>query len=418
MNRALQVLLVLTVLVIAGCATLREPILPRIPGATAPVAEPETPAAPTGVGTTAVIVPKESPATPPVPENKTDKTEEFLEIPPEFDGLVLTFIEGDLVQLKPRAIDDDGDKVTYAFSTPIAVDGTWQTKIGDEGRYLIKVAASDGKSTTDENILLILRRANRPPVIDCKEKAVIKEGERFTITDWCTFSDEDNEEVVLQYAGWPGYSRYTTTYDDAGEHTLSITANDKTHVVKHELPILVANVNRAPEFATAFPKKIVVGEGDVVAIETKGVADPDGDTVTFTFSKPLDEKGVWQTKIGDAGTYTADIVASDGATNEKRTVALEIKQTNTKPTLKQIEEIVVDEGATVKLPIVATDREGDKLTVTISGWMTSDTYTTTYVDAGDYTTKVVVSDGVLETSQVVHITIVDVNRPPRFVTPA
>lgn len=50
--------------------------------------------------------------------------------------------------------------------------------------------------------------------------------------------------------------------------------------------------------------------------------------------------------------------------------------------------------------------------------MTGETYKTTYDDAGEYTVKVTVTDGEFETSQIVPVTVRDVNRPPVFVTPA
>ena len=91
---------------------------------------------------------------------------------------------------------------------------------------------------------------------------------------------------------------------------------------------------------------------------------------------------------------------------------------NTVPVLKTIPDITVKEGETVKLQISATDREGDKLTTTISGWMTGDTYKTTYDDAGSYTVKITVTDGQFTATQTVHVTVEDVNRPPVFVSPA
>ncbi|HIH23542.1 TPA: hypothetical protein HA251_00755 [Candidatus Woesearchaeota archaeon] len=91
---------------------------------------------------------------------------------------------------------------------------------------------------------------------------------------------------------------------------------------------------------------------------------------------------------------------------------------NTAPVLKTISDVTVKEGETIKLPISAIDREGDKLITTISGWMTGDTYKTTYDDAGSYTVKVTVTDGVFNTTQVVKVTVIDQNRPPVFVVPA
>jgi len=40
--------------------------------------------------------------------------------------------------------------------------------------------------------------------------------------------------------------------------------------------------------------------------------DPDADKLSYTFSKPLNNDGEWQTNYGDAGEYEATIAVSDG----------------------------------------------------------------------------------------------------------
>ncbi len=348
--------------------------------------------------------------------------EELVQEPVEEPYFTVSAVEGDLIELSPEAIDPDGDKVTYAFTEPFDKKGRWQTNIGDEGRYYVAVEASDGKEETMETILVIVGRSNRPPVIDCTP-VIVKEGEMIDLHDSCTISDEDDTEVVVTYSGWMSSWRYTTTYDDAGTHKVVITASDKRdneilHIVKEEVLVTVKNVNRPPVFLDDFPSSITATENDVITLPTELIDDPDNDKVTVTFSDPFDNKGVWKTEIGDAGDYTIDVVASDGKTSEKRTVRISLALLNTAPVLKNIPDITVYEGETVVLPVSATDREGDPLTVTYTGWMTSDTYETGYDDAGEYTVKVSVTDGAFTTSQVVHITVEDMNRPPVFVTPA
>ena len=335
----------------------------------------------------------------------------------------VTYTEGDLVQLKPVAIDPDGTEVTYTFTPPVDADGSWQTRIGDEGEYRVAVGASDGKSQTVETVLVQILRANRPPVIDCGAGVTVQETETVDLHDACTVTDEDDSEVVVTYSGWMTGWRYDTTYDDAGEHTVTITASDRRqgenlHTVKLDVPVRVTDRNREPVFDDAFPQKLRATENEVVSIPTGQIADLDGDTITVTYRAPFNAQGVWRTALGDAGAYDVDVVASDGKTSAKRTVRVEIALLNTAPVLAELKPITVEEGETITLPISATDREGDKLTVDITGWMDSDTYQTTYDDAGEYTVKVTVTDGVLSTSQVVPITVVDVNRPPVFVTPA
>ena len=331
-------------------------------------------------------------------------------------------VEGDLMQLKPEAVDPDGDKITYTFTLPFDRNGNWQTKLGDEGKYTVIVTASDGKTSTSETVLVLIGRANRAPVINC-QAITVSEGDKIDLHDGCSVTDEDNAEIVVTYSGWMDSWRYQTTYDDAGTHTVVITASDKRdretlHTVIKEVEVVVKNTNRAPVFSDSFPVEISAIENDIIALSRDAVSDPDGDKVTLTFSAPFDKDGVWKTKIGDAGSYTVDVVASDSGTTTKRTVVIKVGLLNTAPVLKTISDITVKEGETVKLPISATDREGDKLTVTISGWMTTDAYKTTYNDAGSYTAKVTVTDGEFTTIQVVNIVVVDVNRPPVFVTPA
>jgi hypothetical protein len=331
-------------------------------------------------------------------------------------------IEGELIQLRPEAVDPDGDKVTFTFSKPFDAEGRWQTMIGDEGKYTISVGATDGKTTTVESVRVIVGRANRPPVIDCRS-VTVSEGENVDLHDACSISDEDDAEVIVTYSGWMGSWRYTTDYDDAGVHNVVITASDKRkgeilHTVIQDVTITVKNTNRAPVFSDSFPIVINAVEADVITLPQDMISDPDKDKVSVTFSEPFGTNGVWRTKIGDAGTYEVDVVASDGETSVKRRVTIKLGLLNTAPVLKRIPDITVKEGETVRIPVSATDREGDSLTIAFSGWMTEDTYKTTYSDAGSYTVKVTVSDGEFKAEQVVQITVEDVNRAPVFINPA
>ena len=359
--------------------------------------------------------------------NDTNRAPEVLEVPgnrtnestpaPEYAGIeyTLMFREGDLVTVSPIVEDPDGDPVTLSFSEPLNREGKWQTRVGDAGEYVVTVTASDGELETQESVLLVIERANRPPVIDCQERVVLRETEYFNVRNHCEFFDPDGDDVVIYYTGWPGSSLYRTTYDDAGDYTLNIIATDGQHRVEHQLPITVLNVNRPPQFPSDFPTRVTGQEGDVFTIDVSGVTNPDGDPLTFTFATPFNDRGVWRSELGDAGTYNVDVVASDGIDSVKKTVTVEVQLKNTPPVLRHIPDVTVREGETIRLPIHATDREGDELTITVSGWMNSDTKTTTFGDAGEYTVTVTVSDGVHEVSQNVHVTVLRVNRPPVFI---
>jgi hypothetical protein len=329
------------------------------------------------------------------------------------EGIVIQTTEGDLVQLKPEAVDPDGDKITYYFSKPLDDKGKWQTKEGDAGKYPVTVIASDGKSNTSQDIIIIINKANKAPVIECPKEVIVKEGELIKLD--CNIYDPEGESVIVEYSGFMKGATYQTTYDDAGEYTVQIKAGDKEKETESEVKIKIIDVNRPPVI-TGVPDEVTGVETDVITLNPQ-VSDPDGNKVSLTFSEPFDNKGVWKTKLGDAGTYKVGIVASDGKSTSKKEITVVITQKNTAPVLKTINDITVSEGDTITLPIDATDREGDKLEITMKGWMNTPTYTTTYEDAGTYTVTVVVSDSQYTTDQTFKVTVLDKNRSPVFRIP-
>ncbi len=332
--------------------------------------------------------------------------------------------EGDLVELRPSAEDPDGDKIVFTFSEPLNQNGRWQTNEGDAGKYLATVTADDGNRQTSQDVLIVVKPANKAPTIECPETLIVNEGEEMFID--CNIYDIDgsDSDIIVTYSGWLKQPAYTTTYDDAGEHTVVVSAEDafgKESLA--DVKVTVRNVNRAPVFIKE-PEDIIAMEGDLITLDYEAT-DSDGDEFDTTFSEPFNSKGTWQTEIGDAGTYNSFVAVSDGEFTAKKEFSVVVQLVNTAPVIKQIPDIYVNEGDTVEINVDATDREGDRLTITYDGWMDSAERVTTYDDArpdgcsesectAEYTVTVTVSDGFLEASQDVHIFVKDVDRPPVF----
>jgi hypothetical protein len=339
-------------------------------------------------------------------------------------AFTLTGTEGDLLTLKPKAVDPDGDKVAYTYSSPFSSNGLWQTKDGDAGKYLVTVTASDGELTTSNDVLVIINPSNKPPVIDCPASISLKEGESINLK--CNFFDKENDPLVIEYSGWMTSATYTTNYDSAGDHKVFVKASDGNTNVSKTIDIHVENVDRAPIFNVHL-KDLTVVESDIVTLNPN-VTDPDGDTLKLTYSDPITSKGVWKTAIGDGGTYPISVVASDGTLTTKESFTLTVKLLNTAPVMKFIPNISVEEGEQVIIKPEVVDREKDPITITYSGWMKSSSYTTTYDDAypkgcdktgcaATYKVTVTASDGVFNATQDVYVLVLDKNRPPQFVWP-
>ncbi|MBN2142607.1 hypothetical protein JW711_04725 [Candidatus Woesearchaeota archaeon] len=330
------------------------------------------------------------------------------------NGFVVEATAGDLVTLKPEAVDPDNDVITYYFTPPFSGAGKWQTKEGDEGKYSVMVTASDGKANTTEEVTVIIHKAKQAPVIECPESLTVNEGDLINLN--CNIYDPEGEQTIVEFSGFMKEATYQTTFEDAGEYTTLIKARNKYKEASKVIEITVLNKNRAPSVDLE-SDSVSAMETDIVTLSPQ-VSDPDGDSVSVTYSEPFNDDGTWKTQIGDAGTHTVSVVATDGKLVEKKEVTVVIKMKNTAPTIKTIADITVYEGETIDLPIDVYDREGDKVKVTVKGWMNSATYRTTYEDAGEYTVTVVANDGQLETSQTFNVVVVDRNRPPVFKVPA
>lgn len=330
------------------------------------------------------------------------------------NGLVFTTItatEGDIVSLlKLIAEDPDGDAVKYTYSKPFNDKGLWQTNDGDEGKYLITITASDGILSTEEVVQVIILPSNKGPVIDCPSTFTVDEGDLIDLP--CTIYDKEGDNVNYTVSGFMNDLTYQTTYSDAGEHLVVISATDGKKTTVKELTVVIKNTNRAP---VVEPLDVIsVTEGDTVILSINA-SDVDGDNLTIVYPLLFDETGVWKTTRGDAGVYDLDAIVSDGTADVSVPISIIVNKINVPPVIAPIDDIVVDEGDTITLNINATDADGDNITIDISGFMTEENYTTTYSDAGEHEVVITASDGLHTVKTTVGITINNVNRPPVFV---
>ncbi len=357
-----------------------------------------------------------------VSDDVSDENESELEpIDASKASYTITAVEGDLVRIPVQAYDPDEGDVVLSFGEPFNDEGLWLTEIGDEGQYLVKVSVIDGLLTTSEYVLVDIERANRPPVVDCPRSVVVEETETVKLN--CNIFDEDGDPVIVAYEGWMSSSTKETDYGDEGNYSVLIRAMDAENEVTKTISVIVEKKNRPPVIESI--DELTVIETETIRV-SPAVSDPDGDDVILSFSEPLNVDGSWTPDFGDRGEYDVTITASDGSDQSTEEFTLVVERRNRAPVIKPIDAITVLEGETVSIPVQAYDPDGDDITISFSGWMNSSEYETTYDDAkplgcattgctATYYVTVAVSDGVLETSEVVEVNVVDKNRPPELI---
>ena len=358
--------------------------------------------------------------------NQTNQTEDFSSVNDSTDttdehseyAATVRATEEDFIQLNTRAIDPDGDEVTLYFDSPFSQEGTWQTRMGDAGEYEVGIIASDGQENTSITILVIVDALNLPPSIQGPDVINVKEGEVVDLNIY-NITDPEGDEVIVSYSGWMSSSTYRTTYDDAGTYQVRIIAEDTAgNEVFKEVTVNVEEVNRPPVLELA-RNHIEAVEGDRINLRANAT-DPDGDEVTITYSDPVGPDGIWQTEVGDAGDYTVTVTASDGVDQVSQEVSISLDIRNRAPVIIIEDDIVINEGETLRLSewVTISDPDGDEVVVNYSGAMSTSSRFFDYGEAGEYVVTIKASDEELTTTRDVTITVRDVNRPPVFITPA
>jgi len=206
--------------------------------------------------------------------------------------------------------------------------------------------------------------------------------------------------------------QWDTSYGDAGEYVVTITATDGVHTAVEDVNLVVNRVNVAPELSGV--ENIEVREGEIVDFMPE-VMDPNGDAVELTVSAPLNN-GSFQTDHTSAGVYEIVVSATDGELTTTETVSLTIEDVNVLPVIENVYDITVSEGETVMIEPVVSDLDGDELVLRISEPIgDSGVWDTSYTDNGVYEITVTVDDGKDIVEKMVTITVEDVNMAPQIV---
>jgi len=166
-------------------------------------------------------------------------------------------------------------------------------------------------------------------------------------------------------------------------------------------------------------KTLTVYETEPVSLRPQAT-DADKDSITYSYSPPLDSDGKWQTGYGDQGEYIITINASDGEAVTTKDVLLVVKKKNIPPVIDSAKpgtiNLEVEETGKLTFGIKASDINKDSLTYSWkiddkeAAWGQSFEYSPYYGDAGTHKIKAVISDGDVTIDKAWQVSVKKVDR--------
>ncbi|MCX6834135.1 MAG: tandem-95 repeat protein, partial [candidate division Zixibacteria bacterium] len=295
---------------------------------------------------------------------------------------------------------------------------------------------------------------NLPPVLAPIGPRTIVEGQTLTIS--LSASDPDGPAPALQMTGAPDGSTLVDNGNGTGVFTytpgylghqrlvsVTIRAFDGLAIDKELVLIQVYDAgNQRPYFDSIPTPSIVEG---MTIIQGLTATDPDGDPLVLSIdaAQPLPTHasfldltagGIEGRAAGaitfapdftQSGTHDIFVLVSDGTLADTIMVTFTVVEFgNHAPTIAAIADQTVAENATLTVTVTVSDLDGDAITLSAESLPTNATFVDNgdrtgtftfhpdYNQAGPYAVTFRASDGTVEATLTVNITVTDTNRLP------
>ncbi|MDP2318777.1 MAG: putative Ig domain-containing protein [Acidobacteriota bacterium] len=357
--------------------------------------------------------------------------------------------EADVISLPIVASDPDiatdGQVLTYrAQNLPpgLSIDpgtGVISGTIGYNAlpSYAVTIEVDDAETVPTQFVVFtwLISNVNRPPTASAENRT---DAENATVSFGITSDDPDDDTLTYSATGLPaGISIDPTTgvisgtlgYTTAGEYDVVVTVSDGSLTATALFQWSVTNTNAPP--AITNPGNQSDLEGETVSVQIVA-SDVDGQALTYSASGlppglTIDSTGLITGLLSyaTAGSYpAATVTVSDGVTSRSVTFTWTVTNVNRPPMVTNPGTQNSAEGATLSLPISASDPDGEALTYSSTGLPPGLSInsssgvisgTLTYAAAGTYSVTVRASDGSLfdEETFTWHVSdTVPTNQPP------
>ncbi|QSV67157.1 MAG: tandem-95 repeat protein [Aphanizomenon flos-aquae DEX188] len=333
------------------------------------------------------------------------------------------------------------------------------TDNGANNVYDINVIASDGASNTTKAVAITVTNVNEAPVITSAATATFAEngtGTVYTVTatdvDAATtltyslsgtdasFFNINNGAVTFKTA--PNFE-VPTDNGANNVYDINVIASDGASNTTKAVAITVTNVNEAPVITSA--TTATFAENGTGTVYTVTATDEEGTTLTYSLSGTdasffnINNGAVTfktapnfevPTDNGANNVYDINVIASDGASNTTKAVAITVTNVNEAPVITSAATATFAENSTETVyTVTATDVDAaTTLTYSLSGtdasffninngavtFKTAPNFEVPTDNGADnvYDINVIASDGTLTDTEAVAITVTNVNEAP------
>ncbi|MCR9910585.1 tandem-95 repeat protein [Vibrio campbellii] len=307
------------------------------------------------------------------------------------------------------------------------------------GEATISYTVSDGALADDAKVTVTVNPNNDAPVAN-DDSAVTDEDTPVTIDVLTNDTDVDGDTLSIVNASVPadqgtveivdGKLVFTPAENFNGEATISYTVSDGELEDEAQVSVTVNPINDAP---VANDDNTVTEEDTPVTIDVlPNDTDVDGDTLSIVNASVPAEQGTVEIVDGKLvftpaenfnGEATISYTVSDGALEDSAEVSVTVNPINDAPVAND-DSAVTDEDTPVTINVLPndTDVDGDTLTI-VNASVPADQGTVEIVDGklvftpadnfnGEATISYTVSDGTLEDSAEVLVTVNPINDAP------
>ncbi len=364
------------------------------------------------------------------------------------EGLVLNF--------NTTATDPDGTLPTFAAANVPANatytnngNGTatfvFSPNFAQAGVYNVTFIATDGTLADSEVVAItVTDGGNQAPILAAIGPKLVNEGANLNFI--ATAADPDSTIPTLSAVNVPlnatfvnngngtGTFNFNPGFTQSGVYNVTFIASDGTRADSEVVAITVNDAgNQRPVLAAIGPK--LVNEGANLNFNTSAT-DPDGTTPTLSaVGLPLGASFVnngngtgtfdFTPTFAQSGVYNVTFIATDGVLADSEVVAVSVNDAgNQAPVLAAIGPRNVNEGAVLNFNVSASDPDVVTPTLTAVGVPANATFVDNangtgtfnfapnFTQAGVFNVTFIASDGFLADSEIVAITVNNVNRPP------